>query len=64
MIPHLTERKLETIVGESVRKALKEELMKLRAFGVPYISESEQKEIEKLYGQPSKKSARKIKVNL
>lgn len=64
MTLHLTERKLEALISESVRKALKEELTQLRVLAVPNVSKAEQNEIEKLYGRPSKKSARKIRTEL
>ncbi|MBI4158216.1 MAG: hypothetical protein HY505_01150 [Candidatus Yanofskybacteria bacterium] len=64
MITNFSERKLEMLIGESVRRVLKEELMRLYALAVPDISKSEQREIEKLYGQPSKRSSKKVRIEL
>jgi len=53
---NITEQKLKKIVRESVREALKTELMKLRAFGLPEVSKSEQRDIEKRYKKPLRRS--------
>ena len=42
---------LETIVKKSVRSAVAAEFMKLRAFLLPFISQEEQREIEKKLGK-------------
>ena len=54
------ESKLRQIVKEAVRDALEEELLKLRLLLAPYISDEEQEEIEKNYGEPSKNVARSL----
>jgi hypothetical protein len=54
------ESKLRQIVKEAVRDALEEELFKLRLLLAPYISDEEQEEIEKSYGEPSKDVARSL----
>ena len=54
------EAKLRQIVKEAVRDALEEELLKLRLLFAPYISDEEQEEIEKSYGEPSKEVARTL----
>ncbi len=61
---NLTERRLEALISESVRKVLKEELMQLRAFAVPNISKAEQKDIEKRYGKPSRRVEKSYDVNI
>lgn len=53
---------LKLVIQESVREALSQELMKLRALALPDISDKEQKEIEKLYGKPTRKIAKSIKI--
>lgn len=60
----IPKKELETVVKESVREVLTEELMKFRALLLPSVSEKEQKEIEKLYGKPSRKVAKTIKVEI
>jgi hypothetical protein len=54
------EAKLRQIVKEAVRDALEEELSKMRLLLAPYISDEEQDEIEKSYGEPSKDVARSL----
>lgn len=54
------EAKLRQIVKEAVRDALEEEILKLRLLLAPYVSDEEQEEIEKSYGEPSKEVARTL----
>jgi len=54
------EAKLREIVKEAVRDALEEELLKLRLLLAPYISDEEQEEIEKSFGEPSKDVSRSL----
>ena len=57
---------LRTLISEETRKAVREtfdeefrfRMMKLMLAQVPEISEEEQKEIERLYGEPSREVAR------
>jgi len=58
MVVNTSDAKLKTIVKESVKEALRAEMMKLRALVLPEVSEKEQKDIEKRYGAPSKKIAK------
>ncbi len=53
----LEEKKIRAIVKESVKEAMNTEFMKLGAFLSPYISKEEQKDIERRYGKPSRKSS-------
>lgn len=57
-------KKLKNIVKESLREVLALELMKLRADLLPYISEKEQKEIEKSYGKPGKKISKSVSIRI
>lgn len=54
------EAKLKKIVKEAVRNALEDEIMKMRLLFAPYVSDEEQKEIERNYGKPSKETARTL----
>jgi hypothetical protein len=54
------EAKLRQIVKEAVRDVLEEELLKMRLLLAPYISDEEQEEIEKSYGEPSKDVSRSL----
>jgi len=49
----IQKKELKMIVKESVREALVQELMKLQALLLPFVSQKEQKNIEKLYEKPS-----------
>jgi len=60
----IPKKELETVVKESVREVLTQELMKFRALLLPSVSEKEQKEIEKLYRKPSRKVAKTIEVEI
>ncbi|MEK7674027.1 MAG: hypothetical protein AAB371_02430 [Patescibacteria group bacterium] len=60
----ITKNDIKLVVKESVREVLVAETMKLRALLVPYISNKEQKEIEKLYGVPVRQIAKRIKIKL
>jgi len=60
---NITEQKLKKIVRESVREALKAELMKLRAFNMSEVSQAEQKDIEKRFKKPSRLVAEMQKLS-
>lgn len=53
-----SDKKLRSLIKESVREVLETELMKLRDLALPEISKKEQKDIERRYGKPSRKKAR------
>ena len=50
-----SDKKLKSLIKESVREVLGTELMKLRALALPEVSDKEQKDVEKRYGKPSRK---------
>ncbi len=60
----LNEKKLKSIVKESVREIFEQEFMKLRALAVPEISEEEQKDIDSHFGKPSRKTAKSIDLQI
>jgi len=60
----IPKKELKTVVKESVREVLAQELMKLRALALPDVSLKEQKSIEKLYRRPHRKTAKTIEVEL
>ena len=64
MTTKLSERKLKTLVQESVREALSAEIFKLRALVLPLVSPGEQKEIERRYGKPSRRAHRTYKMTV
>lgn len=59
MTIQLTEQKLKMLIKQSVQEGLSTELMKLRAMLLPFVSDEEQEDIEKLYGEPSREKAPK-----
>jgi len=59
-IDAINEVKLKNIIKDAVRDVLEEEMIKLRLLFAPYISDEEQREIEKNYRQPSKDVARTL----
>jgi hypothetical protein len=61
---NITETKLKNLFRETLAEVLVLEFMKLRADLVPYVSEKEQKEIEKLYKKPTRKIARSLKFKI
>lgn len=54
----ITPRRLKTMVKESVKEVFDAELMKLRSTILPFISEQEQKDIERRYKKPSHRVAK------
>ena len=58
MVTTLSEKKLKLLVTESVKEALDSKLMKLSSILLPYVSNKEQREIERLYKQPVRKVAK------
>lgn len=60
----IPKKELKTAVKESVREVLSQEFMKLRALLLPLVSKKEQKDIEKLYSKPSRKTAKSIEVRI
>ena len=55
----ILKKELKLIVKETIQ----EEMMKIRAELIPYISEIEQKEIESVYDKPSNKTEKSRKIN-
>ena len=59
-----SKKELKNVVKESVREVLDQELMKLRSLLLSYVSEKDQKDIERLYGKPERKVSKSRKVEL
>ncbi len=55
---------IRELARKSVREALAEEFMKARAGALPFVSAKEQADIEKLYGKPSNKGVRSIRIRI
>ena len=58
----ITGQQLKRLIKESIHEALSGELMKLRAFAVPEVSEREQRDIERRYRRPSRRIVKTITV--
>lgn len=58
-MPTVSHEELKSIVKESVKEALEEDLIKVRLMYLPDVSEKEMSDISARYGKPEKKSARK-----
>ncbi len=57
-------KELRMLVKESVREVFAQEFMKFRALLLPSVSQKEQKNIEELYGKPSRNAAKSIDVEI
>ena len=60
----IPKKELKTVVKESIREVLEQELMKFRALLTPLISQKEQKDIEKRYNRPSRKAAKSVEIQI
>ncbi len=60
----IVKQEIKSLVREGVREALGAELMKLRAALISFVSNAEQKDIEKRYKKPSHKSAKSYTIHL
>lgn len=58
MTTQLTEKKLKTLVRESVEEAFESKFIRLSSVLLPYVPKKEQKEIERLYKKPARKTAK------
>lgn len=64
MVTITSDKKLRSLIKESVREVLGTELMKLRALALPEVSHEEQKDIEKRYGKPSMKRVKSYSLSV
>lgn len=62
-MPTVSHKELKSIVKESVKEALEEELIKVRLMFFPEVSDKEMLDIAARYGKPEKKSVRKETVD-
>lgn len=60
----LSKNELKNVVRESVREAFGEEMMAVRAALLPFVSDKEQTDIEKLYNAPSQKVSKTVAISL
>lgn len=60
----IPKKEFKTLVKESVREVLTQELMTFRALLLPFVSQKEQKDIERRYGKPSRNIAKTVEIKL
>ncbi len=60
----IPKKELKTVVSESVREALIQELAKFRALLSPLASQKEQKDIERRYGAPVRRVAKSVEIKV
>lgn len=63
-MPTVSHEQLKSIIKESVKEALEEELMKVRLMFFPEVSDKEMLDIADRYGKPERKSVRKETINV
>ena len=60
----IPKKELKVVIKESVREVLNQELMKFRALILPFVSQREQKDIERRYGKPVRQKAKSIDIEI
>ncbi len=63
-MPTVNHEELKSIVKESVKEALEEELIKVRLMFLPEVSGKEMLDIADRYGKPERKSVRKETIDV
>lgn len=63
-MPTVTHEELKSIVKESVKEALEEEMMRVRLLFFPEVSDKEMVDISDRYGKPEKKSVRRETLDI
>ncbi len=58
----IPKKELKAVIKESFREVLNQEIMNFRALLLPFVSEAEQKDINKRYGKPSHRIAKTIDI--
>jgi hypothetical protein len=60
----ISKKDLKILIKESVREVLEQEMMGLRALMLPYVSNAEQKDIERRYKKPLRRPAKRIEIEI
>jgi hypothetical protein len=60
----ISKKDLKILIKESVKEVLEQEIMKLRALMLPYVSKAEQKDIERCYKKPMPQAFKRIKIEI
>jgi hypothetical protein len=64
VMPTVSHEELKSIVKESVKEALKEEMIRVRLLFFPEVSDKEMLDISDRYGTPEKKSVHKETLDI
>lgn len=54
----VSKKEFKSVIRESIREVLASELAQIRAAFLPFVSDNEQKDIERRYGKPTRKAAK------
>ena len=54
----VSKKEFKSVIRESIREALASELTQIRAALLPFVSDNEQKDVERRYGKPTRKTSR------
>ena len=60
----ISKKDLKILIKESVKEVLEQEIMRLRALMLPYVSKAEQKDIERLYKEPIHRAVRRTSFDI
>lgn len=60
----IPKKELKVVIKESVREVFNQELMKFRALLLPFVSQKEQRDIERRYKKPVRRIAKSIDVEI
>jgi hypothetical protein len=60
----ISKKDLKILIKESVKEVLEQEMTRLRALMLPYISEAEQKDIERRYKKLILRAVRRTSFNI
>lgn len=60
----IPKKELQAVVKSSVREVFVQEIMKFRALLLSEVSQKEQKDIEKHYGQPVRRAVKSFEVEI
>jgi len=60
----ISKKDLKILIKESVKEVLEQEMIRLRALILPYVSKAEQKDIERRYKKPIHRAVRRTSFNI
>jgi hypothetical protein len=60
----ISKKDLKILIKESVKEVLEQEIMRLRALMLPYVSKAEQKDIERRYKKPTRRAIKRIEIEI